>query len=129
MSFLNQRGLGADAGRIWFRMNQHTAASNPDIERWHLFDKWRRRRARVRHILIPVPRTGDAAENNLALTERAVLMLADVRDGGDFSIVFENRDALARETDNAGAVFGDFDDGTSVNEPVLVAADVRRRIG
>src|SRR2546426_2119916 len=127
LSLFNQRRLGADTGRIWFRMNQHTAASYPDIERRHLFDKWRRRRACVRRILIPVPGTSDTAENDFALTERAVLMLTDIRDGGDFSIVFENCHALAGKTDDAGAVFGNFDDGTSVNEPVLVAADLRRR--
>src|SRR5438034_3327672 len=75
-----------------------------------------------------MPGTSDAAENNLALTKRAVLMLADVRDGGDFSIVFENRDALAGKTDDARAIFGNFGDGAGVNEAILVAADVRRRI-
>src|SRR5438445_9681436 len=120
LSLFNQRRLGADTGRIWFRMNQHTAASYPDIERRHLFDKWRRRRACVRRILIPVPGTSDTAENDFALTERAVLMLTDVRDGGDFSIVFENCHALARETDNAGAVFRNVGDRAGVHKAVIV---------
>src|SRR6266436_5416052 len=62
-----------------------------------------------------MPRTCDAAENNLAFAERAVLVLADVRDGGDFSIVFENRHALAGQADDAGAVFGNVGDGAGVH--------------
>src|SRR5205814_3787918 len=82
----------------------------------------------VRLVLVAVPRTGDAAENNFAFTERAVLVLADVRDGRDFSVIFENRHALAREANDPGAVFGNVGDAAGVDESFLFVADVRRRI-
>src|SRR6266545_340064 len=66
-----------------------------------------------------MPWTGDTAENNFTLAERAVLMLADVRDGGNLSIVFENRHAFAGEADDAGAVFGNIRYSAAVNELVL----------
>src|SRR5206468_3687839 len=64
-------------------------------------------------------RTGDATENNFALPKRAVLVLADVRHGGNLSIVFEYRHALAGKADDARAVFGNIRYSACVNEIVL----------
>src|SRR6266581_3708138 len=128
-SFGGASRLGPRAGRIGLWMHEHPPIFHPDVERRDFLHERRRRRAAVRLVLVAVPRTGDAAENNFAFAERAVLVLADVRDGGDFSIVFENRHALTGEADDARAVFGNVGDGAGVNESLLfVAADVRRRI-
>ncbi len=45
-------------------------------------------------------------------------MLADVRDGGKLSVVFENRHALTRKTDDTRAVFGNVCDAAGVNKAV-----------
>src|SRR5947207_15388626 len=77
------------------------------------------RRACFRLVLVAVPWTGDAAKNNFAFAERAVLVLADVRDSGDFPIVFENRHAFTGEADDARTVFGNIRYSAGVNELVL----------
>jgi hypothetical protein len=66
-----------------------------------------------------VPRTGDAAVNNLAPTERTVLMLANVRDGRDFPVIFEDRHALAGQADNTSAVVGNVRYRATVNEAIF----------
>src|SRR5438552_13045220 len=100
-------------------MHKHPAILHTNVECGNFLDERRRRRTGVRLILIAVPRTGDAAENNFALAERAVLMLADVRYGGDLSVVFENRHAFAGEADDARAVFRNIRHSTGVHELVL----------
>src|SRR6266571_153206 len=118
-SFGGASRLGACASRIGFGMHEHPAIPHTHIECRNFLDERRRRRAGVRMILVAVPRTSDAAENNFALAERAVLMLADVRDGGNLSVVFENRHAFAGEADDAGAVFGNIRYSAGVNELVV----------
>src|SRR6266700_1806782 len=99
-------------------MHVHTA-----VEGRHLLDEWWRRSAGVRLVLIAVPRASDAAKDKLSFAKRAILVLADVRNGRDLSLVLENRHALAGEADDARPVFGDVGDGAGVNE-LVEAADV-----
>jgi len=52
-------------------------------------------RRRVRLILITVPWTCDAAVDDLALAEWPVLVLANIRDGGNLTLILENGHAFA----------------------------------
>jgi hypothetical protein len=76
-------------------MNEDAAILYAHIECRNFLDERRRRRTGFWQVLVAVPRTGDAPVENLAFTERTVLVLADVRDGADFAVVLENRDAFA----------------------------------
>src|SRR5260370_30258944 len=124
----NKCRLSSRPGGIRFWMNKHATVLHPDIESWNFFHKRWRGCARFRLVLIAVPRTRDAAKNNFALAERPVLMLAHVRDSGDFSIVLKNRHALPRETHDTSTVFRNVSNRTGVNKTMLVAVDVRRWI-
>src|SRR5436190_18020851 len=88
-------------------MNEHPAVLHAHIERRDLLHKWRWRSTRSRNVLIPVPGTGDAAVEDFAFAERAILVLAYVRNGGNFAIVLEDGDAFSRQTDDPGAAFWD----------------------
>jgi len=97
-------------------MNQDVAIFNSYVEGRDLFNKWRRRSAGIWTILVAVPRAGDAAVENFAFSKGAILMLANVGDSRDFSVVFENGDTFAAEANDFSAVFRDFVDGTNVDE-------------
>src|SRR5258708_7226535 len=96
--------FGARARGIRFWMNKHSPIFHADVKCRDFLHEGRWGRASVGLILITVPGASDTAENNFTLAKWAVLMLADVRDGGNFSIVFENGRALAREQDNASTI-------------------------
>src|SRR5690349_3952645 len=66
-----------------------------------------------------MPRTSDATINDFSFTQWAVLVLADVRDCGNFTIVFENRDPFAAQAHNARTLFRDVLDGANINETVF----------
>lgn len=97
-------------------MNEDTPIFDTDIKGWNFFDKWGRRSACVRSVLIAVPWTGDAAIEDFAFTKGSVLMLADVGYGGDLAVVFEDGDAFPTQANDARAVFRNFGDGTDVDE-------------
>ena len=100
-------------------MNEHATVIHAHVERRNFLHERRRRSTCRRDVLITVPRTGDAAVENFALAERPVLVLADVRDGRDFAVVFEDGDALSRQADDTSAVLWDVGDGASIDESVL----------
>ena len=97
-------------------MDEHATVLHAHVERRNFLYERRRRCTRFGLVLIAMPRTSDAAENNFAFAQRPVLMLADIGDSGDFPIVFENRHAFAGETNNASAVIEDVGDGAGVDE-------------
>src|SRR5262245_62016770 len=101
-------------------MHEHASSLHAHVERRHLFDKWRRRRAGVGIVLVAVPGTGDAAVHDLPLAKRPVLMLADIGDGGYFSVIFENRHAFAGEADDAGAVLSDVVHSAGIHKTIVV---------
>ena len=79
-------------------------------------DERRRRRAGFRQILVAVPGAGNAAEHNFPFAKRSILVLTDIGDGGDFSVIFKNRHPLACQTNNARAIFGNIRNRAYVNE-------------
>jgi hypothetical protein len=106
-------------------MDQDHAIFHADIERRDLLEERRRRGACLRRILEAMPRTGDAAVKNSPLTQRTVLMLADVGHGRDLAVILENGDALAAEANDAGALFGNVGDGAGGEEAVGKSCVIR----
>ena len=100
-------------------MNEHSAVLHAHIERRDLFHKRRWRSTRFRNVLISVPGTSDATVENFAFAERAVLVLAYVRHGGNFAVVFEDGDAFSGQTDDSGTTLRDVGDSAGVDETFL----------
>ena len=71
------------------------------------FGKGRWRGARSGKILIAVPGTGDAAVDDFTFTKRAVLMAADIGEGGKLAVVFKDGDAFTVNGNNLRAIVGD----------------------
>ena len=77
------RRLDPGSGRVRLRVNEHTTSLHANIKRRDLFGKRRRRSSRIGQVLIAMPWTGNAAINDAALTERSILVPADIRNGND----------------------------------------------
>ena len=63
-----------------------------------------------------MPRASDTARDNLPFAEWPVLMLADVGDSRDFSVVFEDRHPFTGNTHDAGAIFGNIRNRAGVDK-------------
>ena len=95
-------------------MDEHSTAFHAHVERGDSLDKRRRRDAGVRQVLVAVPWTSNATIENFTLAQRAVLVLADVRNCGDFAVLCEDRDALARQADDSSAFLRDAVDSANI---------------
>ena len=80
------------AGRERVDVHENPAVLDADRIRRKLLGKRRRRAAVVRPIRVAVPRAGDAAVDDPALSEWPALVGADVGDGGDRAAVLEDGD-------------------------------------
>src|SRR5262245_22693371 len=96
------------------RVNVDAAGNDSHVEGGDLLGERRRRGSSVGSVFVAVPRTDDAAIDDLALAERPVLMLADVGDRRDLAVVFEDRDALARQAFHECPLFGNVRDVTDL---------------
>src|SRR5436189_3056509 len=123
---LDHRWFAARAGRQRRRMEEDLVADHARAEGRNLFGKWRRRRAGLGQVLITMPRTSDAAVDDLALAERPVLMTADVRHRGNAPIVFEDGDPLASARHDTRALLRDAFD--VADGDVFVLANGRRAV-
>src|SRR5215467_5918012 len=74
----NLRRLDSCTGKIWCRINPDASVDDLGLKCRDLFREWRRRCPSVGQILIAMPWAGHAAVNDLPLSERAVLVTADV---------------------------------------------------
>ena len=99
-------------------MNPDAAVDDAGAVGFDLLRKRRRGGAGFGEVLIAVPGAGDAAVDDLALAERAVLMAAEVGDGGDLAVVAEDGDAFAAERHDAGAFFGDAPGGAGIEKAI-----------
>src|SRR3954452_9501953 len=97
----DHRWFDACAGWQRRRMEKDLVSDHPRAECRNLFGKWRWSGAGVGQVLITMPRARNAAVDNLALAERAVLVAANVRHGGNLPVVFEDGDTLASARDDA----------------------------
>jgi hypothetical protein len=104
-------------------LDHHAIRRNALVER-------RRRLAILRPILPAVPGASDAAVNDLALAKRSALMGADVRHGGDSTVVTKDGDPfLLGRADNLGTVVGDFVDVASVDPASDSLSPLGRELG
>ena len=81
------------AMRLW--MNENASCHHAHIKRWHFLGKGRRRRTRIGEVLVPMPWAHDASVDDAAFAERAILMLTDVRNRGDLTVVPKDRHAFS----------------------------------
>ena len=66
-----------------------------------------------------MPGAGNATVDDPSLTERTVLMLADVRHRSEPALPTEDRDALARDAGDPRATLGDLVHATNTDESSL----------
>src|SRR5690349_10994894 len=91
----NHRGFHASSGRQRRRVYIYLFAYHQRPEGRDLLREWRRRRAGFGVVLVSMPGAGNASVDDLALAQRSVLVLADVRNGGNPAVVLEDGDPLA----------------------------------
>src|SRR5262245_52079457 len=103
-------------------MNEHPSVPDTHLERRHFLHKRWRRCACVWLILVTMPRTSNAAIDNFSFSKRPVLVLTDIRDSGNVSVVFEDCHALAGQADDARTVFRNVDDGARLHIAVVQRA-------
>src|SRR5690606_37388901 len=96
-------------------LDVHLEGRNP-------FREGRRRGPGFGVVLETVPRAGDAAVDDLALAERAVLVSTDVRDRGDFAVPAKHRHTFPGNGDHLGAALRDLRGTTHRNQPVATRA-------
>ena len=100
------RRLRARRQRVRIDLDQ--AVAQPHAVGREPLGEGRRRAAVLEPVLVAVPRAGDAAVDDAAFAERAVLVRAEVRQRADLVAVTEHRDALAvRRRDDARGLVRD----------------------
>src|SRR3954452_23897051 len=105
-------------------MHEDTTRPHANIECRNLLSERRRRGARVGLVFIAVPRTHDTVIDYLSFAQRAVLVLADIRDRGDPAVVPEDRDTFAGDTGHHGTLFRNLVHAADVNESIPVRIQV-----
>jgi len=88
-------------------MDIDVISNDADLEGGHGLGKWRRRSSCVWLVLIAVPWAGEAAVDKFSFGERAILVLADAGQSGNFPLVAHHCDSLATEGHWDGSI--DFD--------------------
>src|SRR6266404_4130309 len=91
---------GGRSRRQWARVDLDRAAPQAHPVGRELFGEWRRRATVLEPILEAMPRTGDAAVDDAAFANRAVLVGAKIGQRPDPRSVAKNRDALAARDRN-----------------------------
>ena len=86
-------------------MHEDCVSDNFDAKRRNFFGERSRRRASIRLVLVAMPRTGHATVNDAAFAQGSVLMLTDIRDSGNFSVVAKHSDAFSRKRNNGRGIF------------------------
>src|SRR6185503_4721212 len=119
-----RRRFNARPRRMRVRVDQNTARRYADVEGGHFLGERRRRGAGIRPVLVAVPRADDTAVDDAPFAQRTVLMLTNVRDRRDASVVAEHGHALTRETGHVGALLGNLRDTADVDESVRLDAHV-----
>jgi hypothetical protein len=113
--FVERTGLGID---------ENSSRSDGDLVGGDALLEWRRTASILDAVLPAVPRAGDAAIDDSALSERTALVGANVCDGRDASVVLEDGDAFAAAgADDDGAALGYVIHGTDVEQTIVGGTD------
>src|SRR5216684_9326958 len=102
-SIRNPGWLHASAGWLRLGIDPNAPIHGLRLECRNLLRKRRRRTSRFRQILITVPGASHASVDDLAFSQRTILVAAHIRNRGDLSVKFEDGDTLAAHGDNRRA--------------------------
>src|SRR6516165_7675095 len=90
----DRRGFYARTRRQGRGMHVHLGPDHERAVRRDFFSERRRRRTGIGQVLVTMPRTSDAPVDYLSFAERPVLMLTNIGNRGDLSVVAEDGDSL-----------------------------------
>src|SRR6266576_1838701 len=94
-SIRNPGWLHASAGCLRLGIDPNAPIHDLRLECRNLLRKRRRRTSRFRQILITVPGASHASVDDLAFSQRTILVAAHIRNRGDLPVKFEDGDTLA----------------------------------
>src|SRR5882757_3809510 len=100
------------------RMNQYPVADQCCSICLHFVGEWRRRRARIRQVLVAVPRAGHTSVDDTTFPKRAILVTANIGKCRDLPVVTKDGDALVREGDDLRAFFRNVVHSANLHEAV-----------
>src|SRR5439155_23037632 len=103
-SIRNPGWLHASVGCLRLGIDPNAPIHDLRLECRNLLRKRRRRTSRFRQILITVPGASHASVDDLAFSQRTILVAAHIRNRRDLSVKFEDGDTLAAYGDNCGAL-------------------------
>ena len=125
----NAHGLDAGARRIGSGIDVDAVADQAHVEGRNALGERRRRGARLRQVLVSVPRADDAVVDDAPFAQGTVLVLTDVRQGGEPPLVAKHRDTFAGEAGDDCAALRDVVDVAHVHESgALDCRGIRRAI-
>src|SRR6185369_17354816 len=115
---LDQGRFQPRARRMRARMDEYLVPDQLRLIRRHLVGEGRRRGARVRRILVAVPRACHAPIDDSPFSEWTVLVPANIGNRRDLAVVAEDGDTFAAQRHDLRALLRDVVHGTYLDETI-----------